>query len=146
MPTYTVKTSNIKLDKKRKNKIARGITLAHNKITGANSYFAQVIFIDNKKDNHFMGGKIIKDRQIFLHGQIRSGRTTKTKNKLIVSLRDALIKNSGIEKNNVWVYLIEINPKQMIEYGEILPQSGKEEVWFNSLSKLLQKKLKKIDK
>jgi hypothetical protein len=34
----------------------------------------------------------------------------------------------------------------MIEYGEILPQSGKEEVWFNSLSKLLQKKLKKIDK
>ena len=146
MPTYTVKTSNIKLDKKKKNKIAQGITLAHNKITGANSYFAQVIFIDNKKENHFMGGKIIKDKQIFLHGQIRAGRTTKTKNKLIVTLRNTLIKNSGIEKNNVWVYLIEINPKQMIEYGEILPQSGKEDNWFNSLNSSLQKKLKKISK
>ena len=62
MPTYTVKTSNIKLDKKKKNKIAQGITLAHNKITGANSYFAQVIFIDNKKENHFMGGKILKTK------------------------------------------------------------------------------------
>ena len=146
MPTYTVKTSRIKLDKKKKKKIAKEITSAHKKKTGANSYFVQVIFIDNKKDNHFIGGKIIKDKQIFLHGQIRAGRTNKTKNKLIVTLRDALIKNSGIEKNNVWVYLIEINPKQMVEYGEVLPQSGKEVVWFNSLSKSLQKKLKKIDK
>ena len=146
MPTYTVKTSNIILEKKKKIKIAQGITLAHKKITGANSYFAQVIFIDNKQENHFMGGKIIKDKQIFLHGQIRAGRTPKTKNKLIVTLRNALIKNLGIEKNNVWVYLIEISPNQMIEYGQILPQSGKEVEWFNSLSKSLQKKLKKIDK
>ena len=35
--------------------------------------------------------------------------------------------------------------EQMIEYGKILPQSGKEIDWFNSLSKTLQKKLKKID-
>jgi phenylpyruvate tautomerase PptA (4-oxalocrotonate tautomerase family) len=145
MPTYTVKTSNIKLDKKKKNKIAKGITETHNKITGANSYFVQVIFVENRKNSHFMGGKIIKDKQIFLQGQIRAGRTTKIKNKLIITLRDSIIKNAGIQRDNVWVYLLDLTPEQMIEYGEVLPKSGNEISWFNSLSKKLQKKLKKID-
>jgi len=145
MPTYTVKTSNIKFNNKKKNQIARAITKVHNKITGANSYFAQVIFVDNKKGNHFMGGKIIKEKQIFLYGQIRAGRTNKVKNKLIITLRDAIIKNSDIKKDCVWVYLLELTPAQMIEYGEVLPQSGKEAEWFNSLPNSLQKKLKKID-
>ena len=92
-----------------------------------------------------MGGKIIKDKQIFLQGQIRAGRTTKIKNKLIITLRDSIIKNAGIQRDNVWVYLLDLTPEQMIEYGEVLPKSGNEISWFNSLSKKLQKKLKKID-
>ena len=146
MPTYTVKTSNIKLIKEEKNIIAQAITKTHNRITGANSYFVQVLFIDNKRNNHFMGGKIVKDKQIFLYGQIRAGRTTEVKNKLITNLRDAIIKNSEVSKDNVWVYLLDLKPSQMIEYGEILPESGKEIDWFNSLSKSLRMKLKKIDK
>ena len=146
MPTYTVKDTKINLDEKKKNKIAKGITKVHKKITGANSFFAQVIFDQNKKKSHFMGGKIVKTKQIFLYGQIRAGRTMKIKNKLIINLRNSIIKNSGIEKDNVWVYLQDLNPKQMIEYGEILPKSGKEISWFNSLSLSLKKKLRKIDK
>ena len=93
-----------------------------------------------------MGGKIVKDKQIFVYGQIRSGRSTIIKKKLIITLRDIVIKNSGINKDCVWVYLLDLIPEQMIEYGEILPQSGKEINWFNSLTKSLQKKLSKIDK
>ena len=33
----------------------------------------------------------------------------------------------------------------MIEYGEILPQSGKEIDWFNNLPKKLKKKLIELD-
>tara|TARA_B100001093_G_scaffold263577_1_gene251969 strand:+ start:369 stop:809 length:441 start_codon:yes stop_codon:yes gene_type:complete len=146
MPTYTIKTSNLRLDKKKKNKIAKGITETHNKITGANLYFVQVIFQENKKDNHYMGGKLVKEKQIFLQGQIRAGRTKSIKNKLIIALRNSIIKNSGIDKDNSWVYLLDLPPEQMIEYGEILPKSGKEINWFKSLSKSLQIKLKKIDK
>ena len=146
MPTYTVKTSNIKLNAKKKKKIARGITETHSAITGANNYFAQVIFEENRKDCHYMGGKIVKDKQLFLYGQIRAGRTSKIKKKLIEALRNSIIKNSGISKNNSWVYLLDLTPNQMIEYGEILPSSGKEKNWFNSLSVSLQRKLKKIDK
>ena len=83
MPTYFVNLSNIKLSKIIKEKIAKKITKIHNKATGANKYFAQVIFNDTKKGNHFMGGKIVSKSEIFIYGHIRSGRTSKVKNKLI---------------------------------------------------------------
>ena len=49
MPTYTVKYSNINLSQKQKNSIANDITNTHCKFTGANSFFAQVIFQKNQK-------------------------------------------------------------------------------------------------
>ena len=82
MPTYTVTTSNLTLTKSKKKSIAQGITNIHSKTTGANTYFAQVMFLETKKNNHFMGGKLVKDEQIYLHGQIRAGRPKKIKDEL----------------------------------------------------------------
>ena len=79
MPTYRIEYSNFKLSFKKKEILAKEITKVHSRVTGANLYFAQVLFHENKKNNHFMGGKIIKEKQIFLHGQIRSGRTPNIK-------------------------------------------------------------------
>ena len=56
MPTYTVITSNLELDESKKKSISEGITKIHSKTTGANTYFAQVIFNETKKNSHFMGG------------------------------------------------------------------------------------------
>ena len=145
MPTYTVKYSNFTLTKQKKNKIAKGITSVHEKVTGAKSFFAQVIFVENKKDYHFMGGKFVKKKQLFLNGQIRAGRSEKIKDKLIKKLRDTLIQNSGLSREEIWVYIVDLPPAQMIEYGEILPQSGEEESWFNNLPKKLKKKLIELD-
>ena len=75
MPTYTVKYSNINLSPKQKNSIANDITNIHSKFTGANTFFAQVIFQKNQKKSHFMGGKLVKTKEIFLNGKIRAGRT-----------------------------------------------------------------------
>jgi phenylpyruvate tautomerase PptA (4-oxalocrotonate tautomerase family) len=141
MPTYTVTNSNFKLNTKKRNNIAKGITKVHNKITGANTYFAQVIFNRTKDNNHFMGGKKVKEPQIFLHGQIRAGRTSKVKEKLILELRDLLIKESKLDETQVWVYIVDLPPSQMIEYGAILPESGHEIKWFNNLKPKLKKKL-----
>ena len=44
MPTYTVTNSNFNLNSKIKREIAKDITKTHSKVTGANTYFAQVIF------------------------------------------------------------------------------------------------------
>ena len=146
MPTYTVRYSNFNLSQKQKNSLANDISNTHSKFTGANTFFAQVIFQKNEKNSHFMGGKLIKTKEIFLNGQIRSGRTAKIKNQLILGLRKILIKNTNLKKEFVWVYLEDLLPDQMIEYGKILPRSGQEKKWFDSLSSSLRQRLKKIEK
>ena len=146
MPTYTVKYSNLRLSPKQKKLIADGITKTHSKFTGANTFFAQVIFQKNESDSHFMGGKLIKNKEIFLNGQIRAGRTLTTKKKLILGLREILTRNTKLKKDFVWVYLEDLLPQQMIEYGEILPKSGGEKKWFKSLSINLRKRLKRLEK
>ena len=92
-----------------------------------------------------MGGKLVKKKQLFLNGQIRAGRSEEIKDKLIKKLRDTLIQNSGLSREKIWVYIVDLPPAQMIEYGEILPQSGEEESWFNNLPKKLKKKLIELD-
>ena len=146
MPTYTVTLSNINLNSKKQKELAQGITKIHNVVTGANTYFAQVIFNNTKKSNHFMGGKIVKEPSIFLLGQIRAGRPKKIKDKLIADLKDVLVRNSKLDETQVWVYIIDLPPSQMIEYGAVLPESGKEKQWFLSLSSKLKKKLSNIEK
>ena len=93
-----------------------------------------------------MGGKLVKTKEIFLNGQIRAGRTSKVKKQLIQGLRKILIKNTKLQSDFVWVYLEDLLPDQMIEYGEVLPKSGQEKKWFNSLSSSLRKRLKKMEK
>ena len=146
MPTYTVTNSNFNLTSKQQNNLAKGITKVHNFVTGANTYFAQVIFNKTKKNNHFMGGKKVKEPSIFLLGQIRAGRPKKTKDKLISDLKDIIIKNSKLDETQVWVYIVDLPPSQMIEYGAVLPKSGKEKEWFSKLSKKLKIKLSKMGK
>ena len=145
MPTYFVNSSNIKLSKIVKEKLAKQITKIHNEATGANKYFAQVIFNDTKKGDHYMGGKIVSKSEIFIYGHIRFGRTAIIKNKLIKGLREITQKNTKLRKDNIWVYLLDLKPNQMIEYGEILPKSGGEKKWFKNLPTKLKKRLDKID-
>ena len=146
MPTYIVKCSNLNLSQKQKNSLANDISNTHSKFTGANTFFAQVIFQKNIKNSHFMGGKLVKTKEIFLNGQIIAGRTLKVKKKLILGLRKILIKNTNLKKDFVWVYLEDLLPNQMIEYGEVLPESGQEKKWFGSLNPSLRKRLKKMEK
>ena len=146
MPTYTVTNSNFNLTSKQQKNLAEGITKVHNVVTGANTYFAQVIFNKTKKNNHFMGGKKVKESSIFLLGQIRAGRPKNIKDKLISELKNVLLKESKLDETQVWVYIIDLPPSQMIEYGAVLPESGNESEWFKNLSSKLRKKLSNIEK
>ena len=146
MPTYTVTNSNFNLTSKQQKNLAEGITKVHNAVTGANTYFAQVIFNKTKKNNHFMGGKKVKESSLFLLGQIRAGRPKKVKDKLISELKNILVKKSKLDETQVWAYIVDLPPSQMIEYGSVLPESGKEKEWFKNLPTKLKKKLLKLEK
>ena len=93
-----------------------------------------------------MGGKKVKEPSLFLLGQIRAGRSKEVKDKLISDLKDILVKKSRLDETQVWVYLVDLPPSQMIEYGSVLPDSGKESEWFTNLSLKLKNKLSKIEK
>ena len=146
MPTYTVKFSNLKISNSQKKNLAKKITNIHNLTTGANTYFAQVVFHQIKKNDHFMGGKTVKGKELFVNGQIRAGRTDEVKNNLIIGIRDGVMEILKLPKENVWVYLEDLEPNQMIEYGEILPRSGEEKIWFDKLSPKLKKKLNDLER
>ena len=52
---------------------------------------------------------------------------------------------SKLDETQVWVYINDLPPSQMIEYGAVLPESGKEKEWFASLPGKLKKKLSAIE-
>src|SRR5258708_6639122 len=82
MPTYLVSAAAGRLDAAAKQQIAFGITQSHTTATGAPGFFAQVIFNDVPAGNHFIGGKLLRSDQIFVHGYIRAGRTADQKQQL----------------------------------------------------------------
>ena len=94
----------------------------------------------------FMGGKKVKEPSLFLLGQIRAGRPKKTKDRLISDLKNILVKKTKLDETQVWVYIVDLPPAQMIEYGAVLPESGKELQWFKGLSNKLKKKLSQMEK
>jgi phenylpyruvate tautomerase PptA (4-oxalocrotonate tautomerase family) len=96
---------------------------------GAPYYFAQVMFNEVKPENYFLGGMPLEDDQIFVHGTIRDGRPMELKDKLVARLTTDVASASGIERNCVWIYVSELPPSQMVEFGRTLPLHGKEAEW-----------------
>src|SRR5258707_7118490 len=74
MPTYFCTTLEGRLTAEQKRKIAGEITRVHCEVTGAPSFFAQVIFQEVRPGDYFIGGAPLKHEQLFVYGHIRSGR------------------------------------------------------------------------
>jgi phenylpyruvate tautomerase PptA (4-oxalocrotonate tautomerase family) len=133
MPTYHCASPAGLLDASKKSAIAAAITRIHNAVTGAASFFAQVIFTDVTPGNHFMGGAPLASDQIFVHGFIRAGRSVPDRERLVTEMVAAIAGLSGLPKRSVWVYVSEIPARQMAEYGHILPEPGGEQAWLDRL-------------
>jgi phenylpyruvate tautomerase PptA (4-oxalocrotonate tautomerase family) len=132
MPTYTVMAAAGRLTDPQKREIARGITRVHSEATGAQGFFAQVIFQAIPPGDHFLGGAPLVSDQLFIQGQI-AGRSVDQKRSLLEALVTLVANATGAEKRSVWVYLCELPPSQMVEYGKVLPAPGAESEWLNSM-------------
>jgi hypothetical protein len=56
----------------------------------------------------------------------------------------AIAEISGVEASTIWVYLCNLAPDDMVEYGRVLPLPGQEQAWFEGLPAELQQYLTSI--
>lgn len=134
MPTYFCTSANGRLTTEQKEKIAGEITRIHSEVTGAPSFFAQVIFNEVKLSDWFMSGVPLKHEHIFVYGHIRAGRAAVDKTRMIKLMADAVALAAQVENRRaVWVYVNELPPRQMIEFGHVLPEPGDELNWTSAL-------------
>ena len=135
MPTYYCTTLEGRLTAEQKSGIAGEITRVHCEVTGAPSFFAQVIFREVKPGNYFMGGAPLKHVfQLFIYGHIRSGRAAVDKSRMIALMAKTVGEVAKVESSrSVWVYVAELPPRQMIEFGHLLPEAGDETAWTAAL-------------
>jgi phenylpyruvate tautomerase PptA (4-oxalocrotonate tautomerase family) len=143
MPTYTVTAPEGRLSERQKAAVAAGITRVHNAVTNAPTYFAQVLFVDVRQGNYFVGGKLLAEDQIFVHGQIRAGRTDTDKQRLLHELIDSVVLAAEASKTSVWVYILDLPASQMAEFGHVLPEPGQEAAWAGALPAADRERMKK---
>lgn len=129
MPSYVCTTVTGRLTVAQRAGVARAITAAHHEATGAPAYFVRVHFVEADADALFVGGAPLDHDHLFVFGHIRGGRDAATRADLIerisVGVRDA----AGIDRLGVWVYLAELAPDDMVEFGHRLPPAGGEAQW-----------------
>jgi phenylpyruvate tautomerase PptA (4-oxalocrotonate tautomerase family) len=134
MPSYSVTIRTGDLDDEQKAAIARAITRVHGEVTGTPFYMAQVVFNDIEPHCYFLGGERLEERQIFVYGFTRLGRTRRTKDELIARLASEVAAAAGSGGGSVWVYISEMPARHMVEFGRVLPEPGDEIAWNDEWS------------
>jgi hypothetical protein len=97
-----------------------------------------------KPGNYFLGRTKLDCDQIFVDGTIREGRPTDMKDVLMARLTADIAVASQMKPNCVWVYLSELLPSQMVEFGHVLPLHGGEVEWSAALPEAEKARLEKI--
>lgn len=134
MPTYTVTVANLSLSQQQKSQIAEAITTGHHTQTGAPRFFSQVLFFSANEGEHFVGGRVNKAPQVYVHGLVREGRTAEVKQALMSQMLEDIVRIAEITAEDIWIYLQDIPATQMIEFGRFLPAPGDEAEWERGLT------------
>lgn len=140
MPTYVCSVPNGKLNDQQKEEIAVAIGKRHNEATGASAFFVQVVVSEVGPTKRFLGGTP-SEHHIWIRGDIRAGRTEQQHRQLMLSIMSDVSRITGYPNDDIWVYLCNLAPTDMVEYGHVLPRPGEEQQWFAALPMPLKKYL-----
>jgi phenylpyruvate tautomerase PptA (4-oxalocrotonate tautomerase family) len=141
MPTYLCYAQHGALTPAQRSDIADRVTEIHSEVTGAPRFFVQVLFHELGEGGHFIGGRPADPRTVWVHGHIRAGRSDEAKNRLLLGIRDHVVAVADVPEHTVWVYLSDLAPTDMVEFGQVLPAPGKEQAWLDALPRDLRKQL-----
>jgi hypothetical protein len=88
----------------------------------------------------YLGGDPASDH-IWIRGDIRAGRTESQRTSLMLNIVKDVNHISNVARDSIWVYLCNLVPTDMLEYGHVLPKPGGEAAWFACLPASLQSHL-----
>ena len=140
MPTYVCSLAEGSVNDRQKAAIAEALSRIHAEETGAPPYFVQVVIEEKKPTDRFLGGSRVSG-QIWIRGDIRAGRTEAQRNALMLRMMREVAQITAVKEDDIWVYLCNLAPTDMVEYGHVLPQPGEEAAWYDRLPKPLQEYL-----
>jgi len=143
MPTYVCVVEPGLLNDEQKQRIASAITRLHGEATRAPTWLVQVVIDESDQRQRYLGGQRA-EHQIWIRGDIRAGRTSEQRQRLMLGIVQAISEISGVEESAIWVYLCSLAPDDMVEYGHVLPRPGAEQQWFQTLPSELKRYLSSI--
>jgi phenylpyruvate tautomerase PptA (4-oxalocrotonate tautomerase family) len=132
VPTYVCVVKAGLLNNQQKQRIASAITRLHSETTGAPTWLVQVVIDENEQRQRYINGEPA-DHQIWIRADIRAGRTSEQRQRLMLGIVQAISEIVGVEESAIWVYLCNLAPDDMVEYGRVLPRPGAEQQWFQTL-------------
>jgi phenylpyruvate tautomerase PptA (4-oxalocrotonate tautomerase family) len=137
MPTYVCNVPPRRLTSAQKGAIAKSISHRHSEATGAPPFFVQVVVEESPTTERFLGGSRTDDH-IWIRGDIRAGRSEEVRCEMMLKIMRDVKDITDITEDNIWVYVCNLAPTDMVEYGHVLPLPGKEREWFHQLPQSLQ--------
>jgi|SRR5271154_5032716 len=140
MPTYVCSIPAGLLTAAQKTAIAEAISRIHSEATGAPRFFVQTVIDEKDTSQRFLGVQPATGH-IWVRGDIRAGRTAAQRETLMLNMVKAISDIAGVDRNSIWVYLCNLEPTDMVEYGHVLPVAGEEQAWFEKLPRSLQQYL-----
>lgn len=143
MPTYVCSVLENSVDDHHKGTIAEAIARIHSEETGAPIFFCQIVIEEKKPANRFLGPSRASS-QIWIRGDIRGGRTDAQRTQMMLRMMDEVSRIATVKKEEIWVYLCNLAPTDMVEYGHVLPKPGEETAWLDGLPKSLQDHMQKL--
>jgi len=143
MPTYVCSVPENLVDDHQKSAIAEAISRVHSDETGAPNFFCQIVIEEKQPANRFLGPSRASG-QIWIRGDIRAGRTEGQRTRMMLRMMDEVSRITDVKKEEVWVYICNLAPTDMVEYGHVLPKPGEETPWFDGLPKSLQDHMREL--
>jgi phenylpyruvate tautomerase PptA (4-oxalocrotonate tautomerase family) len=140
VPTYALSTAKQLTDAQRA-KLVESLTAIHQVEAKAPRYFVQVIFYMVEPGSMFIGGEKAPSDHVWVRADIRSGRTSEQKARILRRIMQETATILGISEQSVWVYISDIPAHGVLEFGNVLPEPGGEEQWLASLPSRLREKL-----
>src|SRR6202007_1545961 len=125
MPTYVCSLAEGSVNDSQKAAIAEALSRIHSETSGAPPCFVQVVIEEKKPTQRFLGGSLASG-QIWIRGDIRAGRTEAQRKAMMLRMMEEVGHITGIESQDIWVYLCNLAPTDMVEYGHVLPRPGEE--------------------